>query len=37
MYQLFYDGDEPPKLPILPKRNSSDEIAFLRRPLVEHK
>ena len=27
MYQLFYDGDEPPKLPNLPKRNS-DEIAW---------
>jgi len=23
MYQLFYDGDEPPKLPPLPKRKSS--------------
>ena len=27
MYQLFYDGEEPPKLPNLPKRKSSDEIA----------
>jgi len=25
MYQLFYDGDEPPKLPNLPKYKSSDE------------
>jgi transcriptional regulator with XRE-family HTH domain len=25
MYQLFYDGEEPPKLPSLPKRTSSDE------------
>jgi transcriptional regulator with XRE-family HTH domain len=25
MYELFYDGEEPPKLPNLPKRNSSDE------------
>ena len=33
MYQLFYDGDKPPKLPILPTRNSSDEIAFLRPAL----
>jgi len=24
MYQLFYDGDEPPKLPNLLKRKSSD-------------
>src|SRR5258708_31381028 len=28
MYQLFYDGDEPPKLLNLPKRNSSDDIAW---------
>ena len=28
MYQLFYDSDEPPKLPNLPKRKSSDEIAW---------
>jgi transcriptional regulator with XRE-family HTH domain len=28
MYQLFYDGDEPPKLPSLPKRKSSDDIAW---------
>jgi transcriptional regulator with XRE-family HTH domain len=28
MYQLFYDGDEPPKLPNLPKRKSSDEDAW---------
>jgi transcriptional regulator with XRE-family HTH domain len=28
MYQLFYDGEEPPKLPNLPKRNSSDEAAW---------
>src|ERR1700674_2726718 len=25
MYQLFYDGEEPPKLPNLPKRQSSGE------------
>ncbi len=25
MYQLFYDGEEPLKLPNLPKRKSSDE------------
>jgi transcriptional regulator with XRE-family HTH domain len=24
MYQLFYDGEEPPKLPNLPKRKSSE-------------
>jgi transcriptional regulator with XRE-family HTH domain len=28
MYQLFYDGDEPPKLPNLPKGSSSDENAW---------
>src|ERR1700674_2142648 len=27
MYQLFYDGEEPPTLPNLPKRKSSDDIA----------
>ena len=25
MYQLFYDGEEPPKLPNLPNYKSSDE------------
>jgi transcriptional regulator with XRE-family HTH domain len=28
LYQLFYDGDEPPKLPNLLKRKTSDEIAW---------
>jgi transcriptional regulator with XRE-family HTH domain len=28
LYQLFYDGEEPPKLPQLLKRKSSDEIAW---------
>jgi transcriptional regulator with XRE-family HTH domain len=28
MYQLFYDGEEPPKLPNLPKRMTADEIAW---------
>ena len=28
LYQLFYDGEEPPELPNLPKRKTSDEIAF---------
>ncbi len=28
LYQLFYDGDEPPQLPNLLKRKSSDEIAW---------
>ena len=28
MYQLFYDGEEPPKLPNLPKRKTSDDIAW---------
>jgi transcriptional regulator with XRE-family HTH domain len=45
LYQLFYEGEEPPKLPNLLKRKSSDDIAWgsvgkdarylnkLRRPL----
>jgi len=28
LYQLFYDGDEPPKLPNLPKGKSSDDTAW---------
>jgi transcriptional regulator with XRE-family HTH domain len=28
MYQLFYDGEEPPALPNLPKRTSAGEIAW---------
>jgi len=28
LYQLFYDGEEPPKLPNLPKRRTADEIAW---------
>jgi transcriptional regulator with XRE-family HTH domain len=28
MYQLFYDGEEPPKLPNLPKRMTAGEIAW---------
>ena len=28
LYQLFYDVDEPPQLPNLLKRKSSDEIAW---------
>src|SRR5260370_4005535 len=28
MYQLFYDGDEPPKTPDLPKRGSRDRTAW---------
>ena len=28
LYQLFYDGAEPPKLPNLLKRKTSDDIAF---------
>jgi transcriptional regulator with XRE-family HTH domain len=27
-YQLFYEGEEPPKLPNLPKRKTADEIAW---------
>jgi transcriptional regulator with XRE-family HTH domain len=28
MYQLFYDGEEPPKLSDLPKRKSADNIVW---------
>src|SRR5277367_5528259 len=28
LYQLFYDGEEPPQLPNLLKRKSSDDIAW---------
>ena len=28
LYQLFYDGDEPPELPNLPKRKTAEEIAW---------
>jgi transcriptional regulator with XRE-family HTH domain len=28
MYQLFYDGEEPPKLPNLSKRKSSEDLLW---------
>jgi transcriptional regulator with XRE-family HTH domain len=28
MYQLFYEGEEPPKLPNLPKRKTVDDILW---------
>jgi len=28
LYRLFYDREEPPKLPHLPKRKTADEIAW---------
>jgi transcriptional regulator with XRE-family HTH domain len=28
MYRLFYDGEEPPKLPNLPKRKSTEDILW---------
>jgi len=28
LYQLFYEGDEAPELPNLPKRKTSDDIAW---------
>src|ERR1700755_3564571 len=28
MYQIFYDGEKPPKLPSLAKRKSADGIAW---------
>jgi transcriptional regulator with XRE-family HTH domain len=30
LYQLFYDGEEPPKLPNLLKRKPSDDVAWGR-------
>jgi hypothetical protein len=28
LYHLFYDGEEPPALPNLPKRKTSDDIVW---------
>jgi transcriptional regulator with XRE-family HTH domain len=28
MYQLFYDGEQPPKSPALPKRTAEDDTAW---------
>ena len=28
MYELFYDGEEPPKLPNLPKRKTGSDVAW---------
>jgi transcriptional regulator with XRE-family HTH domain len=28
MYRLFYDGENPPKLPTLPKRQSADDVVW---------
>jgi transcriptional regulator with XRE-family HTH domain len=28
LYQLFYDGEEPPKLPNLPARKKGDDVAW---------
>ena len=28
LYQIFYDGEEPPKLPNLPNRNRSAKVAW---------
>jgi transcriptional regulator with XRE-family HTH domain len=28
VYQIFYDGQEPPKVPNLPKRKTTDEIVW---------
>jgi transcriptional regulator with XRE-family HTH domain len=30
LYQLFYSGEEPPKLPNLPRRKSADDISWGR-------
>jgi len=31
MYQLFYEGEEPPTLPNLPKRKTADDIVWGRK------
>ncbi len=28
LYQLFYDGEEPPKPPVLPRRKAEDDTAW---------
>ena len=28
LYQLFYDGEEPPKVPVMPKRRSGGALAW---------
>ena len=28
MYQLFYEGEDPPRLPKLPKRKAADDITW---------
>ena len=28
LYQLFYDGEEPPEMPKLPRRRSGDDIVW---------
>ncbi len=32
LYQLFYDGEEPPEISNLPKGNTADDIAWGRTP-----
>ena len=32
LYQLFYDGEEPPELPNLPKRKTADEDCLGQLP-----
>src|SRR6476660_1664029 len=36
MYQLFYDGEAPPKLPNLPKRKSANDVAWGSRDKDAH-
>ncbi|MGA8223745.1 MAG: helix-turn-helix transcriptional regulator, partial [Candidatus Acidiferrales bacterium] len=28
LYQLFYDGEEPPKMPNIPKRRSGEDVSW---------
>jgi len=32
MYKLFYDGEEPPKLPNLPKRKNGSDVVWGSKP-----
>ena len=36
MYKLFYDGEEPPKQPNLPRRKSADDVVWGRKGKDAH-
>jgi transcriptional regulator with XRE-family HTH domain len=37
LYQLFYEGDEPPALPNLSKRKTTEELAMDEESQKEHR